>query len=79
MCRVPLSVDGNHTPFIRVQDGKAYILQGGLWVLDLEDPERPTVIAYRLTEAIVLDVVEDRVYLLGPGAQLEVVVLSETP
>jgi hypothetical protein len=50
-----------------------YVLNGGLWVFDLSDPTVPTEIAHYGTDAALVQVVEDRIYLAGPGSAVEVV------
>jgi hypothetical protein len=69
----PLSTGEKAHPFIRIHEGRAFVLQGGLWVLDLSDPETPVEGAFYPTAATTLDVVGNRVYLLGPKAELDIV------
>lgn len=51
---------------ILVEGSRAYVLQGGLWVLGLSDPQRPREMAYYPTDALALDVQDGRIALGGP-------------
>lgn len=56
---------------IVIENDQAYMLHGGLWVFELEEPERPGVRAYYETDARVLDVDGDRIALVRPNGTFE--------
>ncbi|MDP2949839.1 MAG: hypothetical protein Q8P22_09920 [Chloroflexota bacterium] len=72
--------DGEQTSkeqaYIVIADGRAYVLHGGLWVLDLSAPLQPKEVAYYPTDALTLDVEGDRIALVGPDGTFELLKLE---
>ena len=50
---------------IAIEGRFAYVLHGGLWVLDLLDPAKPEEVAYYPTAATVIDAEDGRIALGG--------------
>lgn len=59
-----------------IEDGRAYVLHGGLWVLDLSYPAQPREVAYYATDALTLDMEGDRIALVGPDGSFELLKLE---
>ncbi|MDP3063581.1 MAG: hypothetical protein Q8O40_10310 [Chloroflexota bacterium] len=62
--------------YIVIADGRAYVLHGGLWVLDLSAPLQPKEVAYYPTDAFTLDVDGDGIALVGPDGSFELLKLD---
>ncbi|MDP2957821.1 MAG: hypothetical protein Q8N53_15450, partial [Longimicrobiales bacterium] len=61
---------------VTIADGRAYVLHGGLWVLDLSAPLQPREVAYYPTDALTLDVEGDSIALAGPDGSFELLQLE---